>query len=109
MERRNEKATAGKPRWSLLPRGFVAGVVSAFEHGLRKYERDGWQRVADAHRVYYDAAQRHLDTYWRGQRIDAESGVHHLLCAAASLAIMWWHDERDEREDQRWRKGGTQE
>lgn len=86
------KNDAGKPRWSLLPLGFVRGVVEVLEVGAAKYDVDNWQKVPDARRRYYDAAHRHIEAWWEGERDDADDGLHHLLHAGCCVAFAWWLD-----------------
>lgn len=83
-----QKDDAGKPRWDLLPMDAVSRVVEAFGYGARKYEDNGWRRVPDWRRRYYAAAMRHIVSWWRGERLDPESGIHHLAMATACLLIL---------------------
>lgn len=89
-----DKYDAGKLRWSLLPAGFVRGLVTILADGARKYRADGWQAVESPRTRYYDALCRHVEDWWGGERCCPESGSHHLLHAAANCAFLWWFDQQ---------------
>lgn len=86
------KADAGKPRWSLLPAGTIAQVVAVLEAGATKYAPDNWMHVSDARTRYYDALQRHVEAWWRGERNDPETGLPHLAHAACCVLFLLWFD-----------------
>lgn len=89
------KLDAAKPRWSLLPGGTVAEVVEVLEYGAAKYSADNWMKVDNGRTRYYDAAMRHLDSWWRGEKTDAESGKSHLAHAICCLLYLLWKDKND--------------
>ena len=84
-----------KPRWSLLPWGPMTCVISVLEFGARKYSADNWQRVPEARQRYFDASMRHVLAWWQGERIDPESGKHHLAHAVCCMLFLMWFDSRD--------------
>lgn len=88
MSEPGRKDDSAKPRWSLLPAGALAAVVGVLEFGARKYAPDNWRLVPDARRRYFDAAQRHLWAWWQGERLDPESGCHHLAHAACCVLFL---------------------
>jgi hypothetical protein len=92
----SEKHDAGKPRWSLLPRGVIRQVLAVLEFGASKYVPHAWQGVPDARRRYYDAAMRHVESWWSGEKRDAESGLPHLAHAACCLLFLMWFDDAEE-------------
>lgn len=79
------KYDAGKPDYSLLSFYALDEVVKALTYGAQKYSRDNWRKVPDFKRRYMAAAFRHLAAYARGERLDPESGLHHLSHAVVSL------------------------
>jgi len=83
----------GKLRWSLLPKGTVPEVVKVLEYGAQKYAPDNWKYVPDARVRYYDAAQRHLESWWNGQEVDEESKQMHLAHAVCCLLFLLWIDK----------------
>lgn len=59
----------------------------AMMEGARKYGRHNYRAVGTRSSVYYDAIIRHLTAWWEGEDIDPESGVHHLMKAAACIFV----------------------
>ena len=86
------KADKGKPRWSLLPRGAVKQVIDVLEFGAQKYAPGNWKRVPDARTRYYDALHRHVEAWWRGEKVDPDSGLPHLAHAACCVLFLLWFD-----------------
>lgn len=96
------KYDTGKARYSLYPRGMLAGVVKVLEFGAKKYAENSWQRVPDAVRRYRDALDRHWDAATgtglcsghEAEANDPESGLahaYHFLCCATFLAWFLVH------------------
>lgn len=72
--------------------------------GGRKYGRHNYRVMGVRASVYYDAAKGHIDSWWEGEDIDPESGIHHLAKAIASLLVLRdgqfmknWIDDRPPR------------
>jgi hypothetical protein len=91
------KNDAGKDPWDLLPWGPVQDIVRVLEHGARKYEPENWRKVPNARRRYFAAMMRHLLAWWRGERLDPDSGLPHLACAGCSLLFLAAFDQEGER------------
>ena len=83
-----------KPRYSLLPKGAVNSVIEVLEFGAKKYSADNWQEVDNAKERYYNAAMRHIDLWWNGEKLDSETNVHHLAHAATNLFFLMWFDNK---------------
>jgi len=88
------KFDGNKPRYSLLPKGVVNSVVEVLEFGAKKYSADNWQEVDNAEERYYNAAMRHIDSWWNGEKRDPETGIHHLAHAATNLFFLMWFDNK---------------
>ena len=80
-----------KPRWSLVPKGVIAQVVDVLTFGAAKYSSDNWMYVAPD--KYYNALNRHIDAWRSGEKLDEETGKHHLAHALCCLMFMLWHDD----------------
>jgi hypothetical protein len=80
-----------KPRWSLVPKGVIAQVVDVLTFGAAKYSADNWMYVAPD--KYYNALNRHIDAWRNGEKLDEETGKHHLAHALCCLMFMLWHDD----------------
>lgn len=85
------KDDTGKPQWGLLPFEAVSQVVDVLTFGARKYAPGNWRHVPNANERYFDAAMRHLVAWKQGERLDPESGLHHLAhagcCVLFALAL----------------------
>ena len=88
------KFDSNKPRHSLLPKGAVNSVIEVLEFGAKKYSADNWQEVDNAKERYYNAAMRHIDLWWNGEKLDPETNVHHLAHAATNLFFLMWFDNK---------------
>lgn len=84
---RGAKETAGKPRYSLLPRKGCLAVIEVREYGTQKYHGDSenWRKVPE--KEWAEAAVRHLMSYLSGEQRDPESGMNHLAHAACSCLL----------------------
>ena len=91
------KSDAGKPRWSLLPRGTLLKVIQVLEAGAVKYDVENWKSVPDARTRYYDAMNRHIEAWWGGQKRDPETNIHHLAHAVCCALFLMWLDEPEEK------------
>ena len=91
------KDDQGKPRWSLFPKGTLLEVAKVLTFGAGKYDDDNWMKVPNAKKRYYDAFNRHVDAWWRGERNDPETGLHHLASATCCLLFLMWLDWNGEQ------------
>lgn len=92
------KFDGGKLQYGLLPPLALREVVSVLTYGAEKYEPDNWRRVPDGPRRYFDAAQRHLWAYKKGEIADPETNVNHLAHAICCLMFMLDLDESEYEE-----------
>lgn len=72
---------------SCLPTQPVLEVALAMFEGGRKYGRHNYRAIGTRASVYYDAIGRHITAWWEGEDIDPDSGVHHLIKAAACCLV----------------------
>lgn len=79
---------SAKPDLSLVTRAMAESIAAALQNGVVKYGRNNWRSTPVRALVYTAAAMRHLKAYEDGEDVAADSGVHHLDHAIASLAIM---------------------
>lgn len=89
---KGRKFDGGKLEYGLLPPKALEETVKVLTFGAQKYERDNWQHVDDAKRRYFDALQRHVWAWKQGEKIDPESGIHHLGHAMCCLMFLFEHD-----------------
>jgi hypothetical protein len=86
----NPKTAIGltKPSMSNLPSPALLPIMKAFADGARKYGMYNWREKGVSASVYYDAAMRHLMSWWDGEDNADDSKVHHLGHAAACMMIL---------------------
>jgi hypothetical protein len=94
------KLDDGKNRLDLIPTSLISNVGRVLTFGANKYADRDWEKGIDWNRVY-GAALRHMNEFWSGNDIDADSGCPHLACAITELAFllefMTTHRELDNR------------
>lgn len=73
---------------SNVPAQVVAELGLAMLEGAAKYGRHNYRIAGVRASVYYDAAMRHLMSWWEGEDIDPDSGLPHVVKAMACLAVM---------------------
>lgn len=86
-----------KVRWSLVPTGVMTDVVDVLTKGAQKYAPDNWMYVPDSRSRYYDAALRHLTSWWEGELNDPETGNSHLAHAMCCLMFLHWFDQQEKQ------------
>jgi nucleoside 2-deoxyribosyltransferase len=75
------KFDQGKDRYDLIPGYPLNELAKVYTYGTTKYDANNWRRGMLWGRVF-GAMMRHAWTFWRGQSIDPESGLHHLAHTA---------------------------
>ena len=86
----NPKTVSGmsKPGVEGVPAAPLFMVGEVMRLGIRKYGLTNWRHEAISASVYYNAAMRHILSWWDGENLDSESGLPHLAHAAACLMIL---------------------
>lgn len=84
-----QKHDGAKLRLELIPPEFLLATARGLGYGAKKYAAGNWAQAPGLdHSRLYGALQRHLNAYWSGEDIDAESGNCHLDHAACALAFL---------------------
>lgn len=73
---------------SLIPSAPMYEVGLAFLEGHCKYGGHNYREVGVSASIYYDAARRHLDSWWEGDNADTGSDLHPLAHAVASMLVV---------------------
>lgn len=86
----NPKTVHGvsKPGLEGMPVAPLFMVGEVMRLGVRKYGLTNWRHDPISASVYYNAAMRHILSWWDGQNNDFESGQPHLAHAVACLLIL---------------------
>lgn len=82
------KYDSDKLDWSLVPNESIEEVIKVLMFGARKYAPDNWKIVSDYKRRYYNAAQRHITAWKKGELVDSETGITHLAHATCCLLFL---------------------
>lgn len=86
------KFDTGKPEYGLIPPNALHELVVVLTVGAQKYDRDNWKKVPESKRRYFDALQRHLWAWKRGEKLDPETLRPHLAHAMCCLFFLYEHD-----------------
>jgi hypothetical protein len=89
---KGRKFDGDKLEFGLLPPLALEEVVRVLTFGAKKYERNNWQKVPESKRRYFDAMERHIWAWKKGEKLDTESGIHHLAHAMCCLMFLYEHD-----------------
>jgi len=87
----------GKQRYDLVPAKAHSAMVDVMTFGANKYAPNSWQKVPEGRSRYFAAAMRHLWAFWMGEKLDKESGLHHLAHAMRCVAFMLELDVVDDK------------
>ncbi len=89
-----------KIRPSLIPAPFIEDLAAVLTFGAKKYGDHNWTRGFKWTRVY-DALQRHLLAWFKGEDKDPETGLSHLMHATCNIMFLHTfakeHPELDDR------------
>lgn len=77
-----------KVPFHVIPAEVTAEVGLAMLEGACKYGSHNYRTVGVRASVYYDAALRHLTSFWEGQDVDPESGLPHIVKCLACLYVL---------------------
>lgn len=77
-----------KPSLTKIPALASLWESLAMMDGAGKYDPYNWRSKAVLASIYVDAAKRHIDAWFEGQKYAEDSGCHHLGHARACLAIL---------------------
>ena len=78
-----------KPIFSAISPKFTLGMAEVLAFGAEKYGRDNWKQCSkDQMHLYWDAFERHVNAYKRGEENDQETGMSHISHAACNLMFI---------------------
>lgn len=86
----NPKTAIGitKPGISAIPPIAILKLGEAMTDGKRKYGLTNWREKTVSASIYYDAAFRHLGSWYDGEDLASDSLVDHLAHTMACCAIL---------------------
>ena len=91
-----QKFDQNKLPMDLLDAEWLEGVAAILQFGAGKYAAHNWRKGMQWSRLYA-AAQRHLSAFAKGEEMDSETGLSHLL--HASCCLMFLHSMQKHRRD----------
>ena len=83
-----------KIRMELLPPEALEGTAKVLTFGAKKYADRNWEKGIKYSRVF-GAIMRHLWAWWKGEKLDPETGLSHLHHAACGLMFLQTYEARN--------------
>lgn len=77
----------GKPRLGLIPPNAELQIGQVFSFGAEKYDDHNWLNGLKYLSIL-DSLRRHLNSWYRGEELDPESGLSHLAHAATNAVML---------------------
>jgi hypothetical protein len=74
--------SAGKMRHDLIPAWSLEQLAGVYTYGSQKYDPDNWRKGLRWRKDVFACILRHIWKWFRGEKFDIESGLHHLSHAA---------------------------
>ncbi|MHA1288429.1 MAG: dATP/dGTP diphosphohydrolase domain-containing protein [Candidatus Thorarchaeota archaeon] len=86
----NPKDTVGSKKVPMhnLPCSVLLEMGLGMLDGACKYGSHNYRAVGVRASVYYDAAMRHLMSWWEGEDIDLDSGISHITKVLTDLVVL---------------------
>jgi len=107
------KYDGGKPRMDLLDPEFLVDVAKVLTVGSAKYDQsqkvfqNNWRQGGMRWGQVYAAAQRHMNQFWAGEELDAETGLPHVAHSACNMMFLHYYARNARHLDDRdldWRR-----
>lgn len=90
--------TEPKTPFELIAPQFIEGIAAVLLYGKKKYAANNWVRGMSFATVF-GGVMRHMWAWFRGEELDAETGLPHICHAACGLMFLHWycHGPQSER------------
>lgn len=79
---------SNKLPFSLVPSSMRAFCALGMLEGACKYGRYNYRALGVQASIYYDALNRHIESWWNGEDTDPKTGIPHLASALSCIAII---------------------
>lgn len=83
-----EKIGQAKPSLHHVPPRVLLEVAQAMMEGSKKYGIYNYRKAGVSFSTYYSSTFRHLISWFEGEDIDPDSGLHHVTKAIAGLIVL---------------------
>lgn len=90
----------GKLPLDLISPYYLDGTAAILQFGAKKYAAYNWAKGMKWSRVYA-ALMRHMWAWWRGEKVDKETGMSHLWHASCCLMFLVHYEATATGEDDR--------
>lgn len=90
----------GKERYDLIPPWALNELVKVYTYGTIKYDDNNWWKGMTWGKLFA-ALMRHAWKWWRGEKLDDESGLHHLAHAAWQCFALMEYERNNVGQDDR--------
>jgi hypothetical protein len=78
---KGSKTDFGKIKFHLIPGDALEALAEVYTYGTIKYAPENWRKGMSWSRIF-GGIMRHAWAFWRGEEIDEESGMPHIIQAA---------------------------
>ncbi len=91
-----KKFDSGKVRFELIEAEYTKGLAQVLTFGAEKYEAFNWQKANDPENLLClrGAIERHLNSYFNGDKLDPETGLSHLYHANCGMMFLDYFDRK---------------
>jgi hypothetical protein len=86
--KKEEKKEKEKLRWDLLPWDALESLARVMTLNIQKHGEDSWRELKNPCQLHWTAIMRHLIKWWRGEKIDPETGESHLAHAGCRILFL---------------------
>lgn len=88
-----------KLRVDLIPVEFIEEVAKVFTFGAKKYSPNNWKGFTKEQQdEILGSLLRHILEYQKGNKLDSESGLHHLAHAACNISFILYFESEENKE-----------
>lgn len=90
------KDDTGKVLLDLFPIACLEEIGRVLTFGAQKYAPYNWAKGIVYSRLFA-ACLRHIFAFWRGEKLDPETNIHHLAHAICCLLFLLYYELKPER------------
>lgn len=94
------KDDTDKLPFDLLAPEFLEDIAAVLRFGAAKYEPRNWEKGMAWNRPFA-ALMRHMWAWWKGEKLDKETGFSHLAHAACCIMFLLTYERRGIGKDNR--------
>lgn len=90
VDSKNPKYAQGIRKFTMcvVPACVLGEVGVAMLEGAYKYGAYNYRQTKIDASTYYDSTMRHVMSWWEGEDMDPDSGLHHITKAITSLVVL---------------------